>query len=556
MRMRTSIIVVVLLTLIPTLFAAGPIDFNNLNVASTTYGTVAAEGAPRLLGAYNNKIYFIVTEDGTANPSKVCCYNPSDGLSNTVNHSIVTETTGRFVTLRQINDLLYFSDTLGNVYSYDGSTVTAMSGTPFTANNYVSSIEEYNGSIYFGTSISSIYRYDGYTYEQVYGVSNRLSIADMAAWQKDGYLYVSVGPINTCCPPTGYTIRSNSGNAGSWETVFQDVWQTYILMPTSDYLYSAVCDSAYCHCSTIRKSSEGTTFPVIYPSDGQYKRAWGAFYYDGIAYFFADDNHYGFGHIIVDDNGSVNQIVNQRWTLAQAVELNDEVYALASSSAGELQGDIYLITTAPEPATLLQSIEIVGPNSVPEESDTQYQVIGHYDNNSISDITADTNLIVAPDEFAVIDANGLLATFRLYRMQETCTIYADCQGFTASKPVVIYPLCDGNECTQQQLLNRNIADTIDIKQDIMDDLEYAMKIERASIQMLVKTPWNQKPWGHLFKPCPPGQLTKARVHLLAALMWEQWADRQIDRSIDFLELAQKILQVNPAPAGLPQQGGR
>jgi hypothetical protein len=125
-----------------------------------------------------------------------------------------------------------------------------------------------------------------------------------------------------------------------------------LFMPTANYLYTAVMDSAYWHGSTVRKSSVGTTFPVIYPSDGQYKRAWGAFYYDGIAYFFADDSSYGypFGGIIVDDNGSVNRIANQKTQLTQAVELNDEVYALASSSAGELQGDVYLITTAvPEP---------------------------------------------------------------------------------------------------------------------------------------------------------------------------------------------------------------
>jgi len=350
MRMRISIIIVVLLTSIPTLFAAEPIDFDNLNIASTGYGVAAYEGATRLMAAYNNEIYFILSEDGTANPSKVYCYNPSDGLSNAVNHSIVAKTTGRFVTLRQINDLLYFSDTLGNVYSYDGSTLTAMSGTPFTANNYVSSIEEYNGLIYFGTSISSIYRYDGYTYEQVYGAINRVPIMDMAAWQKDGYLYVSVGPENVCCPPTGYTIRSNSGNAGSWETVFQDVWCTLILMPTPDYLYTAVMDSAYWLGSSIRKSSNGTSFPVINQSGGEYKVGWGSLYYDGIAYVFVG----GYSNYrVIDENGLVSLVPNQNWCVTQAVELNGEIYALArvsSVSNASLPGDVYLITTAPEPA--------------------------------------------------------------------------------------------------------------------------------------------------------------------------------------------------------------
>jgi len=352
MKTKSILVLAVLLTLMPTLFAE-PIDFDNLYVASTTYGTVAGDGYPKLLAAYNNDIYFIVFDDGTANPSKVYRYNPSDGLSNAVNHSIVKETTGKFVTLRQIDSSLYFSDNLGHVYSYDGSTLTEMSGTPFTGSDHVSSIERFKGLMYFATSTGNIFRYDGVAFEQVcdVSVSEDRYIRDMATWQKDEYLYVSVGPRNYgCCPPLGYVIRSSSGNVDSWETVFQGFWAVNLFLPTADYLYSAVTDSAYCHCSTVRKSGEGTTFPVIYPSDGQYKRAWGAIYYEEIAYFFADDPHYGFGEIIIDNNGSVSSITNQNWALTQAVELNGEIYALAGSYTGYMPGDVYLITTAvPEP---------------------------------------------------------------------------------------------------------------------------------------------------------------------------------------------------------------
>ena len=318
------------------------------------------------MAAYNNKIYFILSADGTANPSKVYCYNPSDGLSNSTNHSIIAETTGRFVTIRQINDLLYFSDDLGNVYSYDGATLTEMYGTPFTVNNFVSSIIEFNGSIYLGTFISSIYRYNGLTYEQVYEVSNHQRIQDMATWQKDGYLYVSVGAENVCCPPTGYTIRSSTGNTGSWETVFQNVWSTPILLPTSDQLYTAVIDSAYGYGSSIRKSSNGTSYPVIDQSSGSYKIFWGSFYHDGIAYVFTNQWGGGFGYRIVDENGLESRILNQNWGLLQAVELNGAVYALASSiphtNLGSLgPADVYLITTATEPAVTMEWVYINDP---------------------------------------------------------------------------------------------------------------------------------------------------------------------------------------------------
>jgi hypothetical protein len=190
-----------------------------------------------------------------------------------------------------------------------------------------------------------------------------------------------------------------------------------------------------------------------------------------------------------------------------------------------------------KPAAILRSIKIVGPNSVPEESDTQYQVIGHYDDNSTSAITADANLTAAPDEFARIDSNGLLATERLYRMQETCTIRAAYKGFSASKPVIIYSLCDGSQCTKEQLLKRDIADVIKIKQGVMDDLKYAMKIERTFSQLLMQIDSDKK-----CKGFNPGQLTKARIQILAALMWEQWANGKIDASVDSLEDALKNLQ--------------
>jgi hypothetical protein len=185
----------------------------------------------------------------------------------------------------------------------------------------------------------------------------------------------------------------------------------------------------------------------------------------------------------------------------------------------------------------LEGIGIVGPNSVPEELTTQYQIIGHYDNGSSKDVTADANLSVEPGEFAQIDSNGLLTTFSLYRPRQLCTISADYQGSSMKMPVAIYAICDGNECTMPQLLKRNIADVIEIKQGIMEDLNYAMKIERASIQMLPKiangrqiTIWQR------------AQLLKANIKILAALADELWAKKEVDKSIDSLEIALELLR--------------
>ena len=222
-------------------------------------------------------------------------------------------------------------------------------------------------------------------------------------------------------------------------------------------------------------------------------------------------------------------------------------YWVSGGPSGASLGIGFRIAEIPELAKL-QSIEITGPNSVPEESDTQYKVIGHYDNGSSKNITIDVNLAVAPDEFAQIEPNGLLTTDRLYRMQETCTIHSDYKGFSASKQVTIYPVCDDNQCTEQQLLKRDITDVIKIKQDVMDDLKYAMKIERVSSQLLTQIDGDKK-----YKDFNHGQLTKARIQILAALMWEQWANGKIDTSVDSLEDALKILRENPVEKPKPHK---
>ncbi len=180
----------------------------------------------------------------------------------------------------------------------------------------------------------------------------------------------------------------------------------------------------------------------------------------------------------------------------------------------------------------IHSIEITGPNSVPEESDTQYQAIGHYENGSSKNITADANLTVAPDKFAAIDSNGMLATERLYRLKENCTIYADYKGVSGSKLVAIYPVCGGIECTVPQLLKRNVGDIIKIKQDIRKDLAYAEGIEWASLTLQLQTS---------AKPQYKGW-SKARLPMLAAISYELWADQEIDKSITSLKSADDIMK--------------
>jgi hypothetical protein len=210
------------------------------------------------------------------------------------------------------------------------------------------------------------------------------------------------------------------------------------------------------------------------------------------------------------------------------VELIFSKYVYPRSTFGSLSVDYINASTGS--TVVLDGIGITGPNSVAEESDTQYKVTGYYSDGTNADLTADANFTINSEEFAFIDSNGLLMTERLYRPSETCTIKADCKGLAAKKQVSIYPVCDGNECTKKQLAKRNLADAIEIKQDVAAQLNHARKIETATCQMLGKIGMK------------PKDSIKARIEILAAITYESWACRKVEDSIGFLEDANQLIK--------------
>jgi hypothetical protein len=211
------------------------------------------------------------------------------------------------------------------------------------------------------------------------------------------------------------------------------------------------------------------------------------------------------------------------------VEIIFSKYVYPGSTFGSLSVDYF--TAVAESQKVLQRIGIVGPNSVPEESESQYKVKAYYGDGTNEDITADSNLTVNNDEFAYFDANGVMKTERLYRPREKCIISAEYDGLTASLPVTIYAVCNGVQCTNKQMINRNISDTIAIKQDVLEQLKYARQIEKATFQMMAASAREYK----------AKNILKARIELLAAITYETWACAKIDDSIDNLEDVNSII---------------
>jgi hypothetical protein len=162
----------------------------------------------------------------------------------------------------------------------------------------------------------------------------------------------------------GYLAKLAKSSGGVWtsDTLISGVHSGgEALVATNDNLYTSVLDSVYGYESTLRRTTDGTTFSIL-AGPGPFKQTMGAFLGDdGTAYFFEHlYNH--MGRILADDGTTLTTFDSTKWDIFQATQVNGTVYALAYDSAasnepGEYLSDahtVYLLTSAvPEPSTLV-----------------------------------------------------------------------------------------------------------------------------------------------------------------------------------------------------------
>jgi hypothetical protein len=107
-------------------------------------------------------------------------------------------------------------------------------------------------------------------------------------------------------------------------------------------------------------------------------------------------------------------------------------------------------------------------------------------------------------------------------------------------------------CTTEQVIKRDIDAAIEIKEDILGQLETALDKERAAQDMLRDMQQSREvgEWSFL-------QVVKARVRVVWAIIKEMWAERKIESSKDNLEDSLEILNSDdPQPAPPPNNGRR
>ncbi|PKL48753.1 MAG: hypothetical protein CVV39_03940 [Planctomycetes bacterium HGW-Planctomycetes-1] len=96
----------------------------------------------------------------------------------------------------------------------------------------------------------------------------------------------------------------------------------------------------------------------------------------------------------------------------------------------------FAVSPAQKPKLL--EIKIVGPDSVPENTQSIFCVVAVYDDGSEVEVTADADVKVVSDECKVLNLGGIVETFKLKKPQKQFTICANYRSLEAQKPVTIF----------------------------------------------------------------------------------------------------------------------
>ncbi len=325
--------------------AEAQIDFDGLNIATTAWGRPGGEGKSNLMEAFQGRIFFVTFSDGTPQPSKVNVYDPGDGQTDGVNHSVLLADADRFNALRAMGGLLWIGHSDGRLFNYDGSQVNELAGTPFSAANSVTAMCEFLGEPYFGTKTGDVYHFDGCTWTEAFSSSNE-QVDSMVVW--DGKLYGV--PHGTGLSKNCLIFSTADGAAWSSMLFAEGVFSVPVLVAAPSILYAGVTDSAFSYSSSVRASSNGTRFPSIHQSGGKflYKTAFDGIFYDGWSYISFDVIDGVPYSVLIRDGVSTSAVFNDRIVM-QMVTLDGHLYTLQLVPTGDFTtpGDVYLMTNAP-----------------------------------------------------------------------------------------------------------------------------------------------------------------------------------------------------------------
>ena len=281
-----------------------PIDFSALPDPVERFGGGLFTTSHSMMVTYNHTL-FIPVIVGSPSTAKILKYVPGpDGTKGVLSEFLVDPTTGkRYDYLGVHGGALYITHTNGSVFKYDGSEMTLLPGTPFTANgDFVTSIAEFKGKVYFGTDQGRIYRESYGLYNQVSSAGSK--IYGIGIW--NDLIYATSAGTNPYPPNWMTSIQfSDTGNENEWTVDWINGQIEYLCGSTNDYvtLYDHQTDPGG---DRVLRTRDMPHFSIVNQSNNEYKQHHDSFLFDGVEYIFANSewsgDRQGYGRLVMIDD--------------------------------------------------------------------------------------------------------------------------------------------------------------------------------------------------------------------------------------------------------------
>jgi outer membrane protein assembly factor BamB len=226
------------------------------------------------------------------------------------------------------------------------------------------------------------------------------------------------------------------------------------------------------------------------------------------------------------------------------LSLSDEILYVASSN-----GLLTAINMPEYTPALLERIEVSGPATVVEFSEAQYTATAYYDDGRVRDRTELTDWSVEPASYAAFDEFGLLTVGEL--LEPTVAVVVRglyTEGDVTRSAAIPVELRIG--VSIEEFIRRNVSAALEIKRQLIADLEMALLRERAA--QAVAEEWIAGELGENPPQCDPWRCLS---HLDLGISLEEESLARMKGSIGaLLEFLRAISTGGPIFSELPREG--
>ena len=217
-------------------------------------GIHAEIDADQTVAAYEDKIYYATSLDGTASPTKILKFDPADDSTTVFLQNIDGS---RFTSIRELNGELYIADSFGWLTRHDGMSFDYLRPPYDIDGDHITSMAELNTTLYLGTLNGRIF---ARTPDGEFQLRHTLpsTITSMTQWR--GRLHVADRGEDD------YSSRIvSTGDGVEWtESAAFNSFAFAGLVATPDRLYAASVENPYSASMAVWTSANGADWERIF----------------------------------------------------------------------------------------------------------------------------------------------------------------------------------------------------------------------------------------------------------------------------------------------------